>query len=160
MSDVAQPAKRETTLFDLLPPAEPPTRRQGLFAAARTAKARYRQITQLLEERGPLAGWEIAAALGCQLHQVSGRLTEMRQLKLIENTGERRKNPRMNTAGEVVRLVAGFDRTELTPDETTGAGSDNYGSQRCFNLLPDVACTAATACVCWPRYLPAQSMPY
>jgi hypothetical protein len=105
MSDVAQQS-REPNLFDVLPKPAPSARAEGLAAAGKTQRERYRQIRQLLTDRGPLAGWQIAQALGCQLHQISGRLTEMREQKLIEKTGERRKNPRTNTSGEVVRLMS------------------------------------------------------
>ncbi len=105
MSDFAQ-KPREPDLFDILPPPAASTRDQGLAAAAKAQRERYRQIHQLLADRGPLAGWQIAQALGCQLHQISGRLTEMRERKLIEKSGERRKNPRTDTSGEVVRLTS------------------------------------------------------
>ena len=105
MSDpMAQPANRPPDLFDLLPAPQLSTQQQGMIAAAKSAPERYTQIIELLTQRGPLAGWEVAAALGCQLHQISGRLTEMRAQRLIENTGERRKNPRTDVVGNVVRL--------------------------------------------------------
>ncbi len=98
-------AKRPPDLFDLLPPPVPLSSQQlGHIAATRSAAGRYQRIIELLTERGPLAGWQIAEAIGCQLHQVSGRLTEMRDQQLIENTGERRKNPRTGVGGEIVRI--------------------------------------------------------
>jgi hypothetical protein len=99
------PATDPPDLFSILPPIAPTVREESQAAAARSSAERYRQISHLLSERGPLAGWQIAEALGCQLHQISGRLTEMRTNGQIENTGERRKNPRTNTTGEVVRLA-------------------------------------------------------
>jgi len=107
MSDpMARDPAKSPDLFDLLPPpAARSTQQEGLVAGRRSSAERYRQIADLLKERGPLAGWQIAGALGCQLHQVSGRLTEMREMKLIEKTGERNKNPRSGVSGEVVRLT-------------------------------------------------------
>jgi hypothetical protein len=104
MSDVSQQS-RERDLVDVLPPAATvSTRAEGLAAASKSYQQRYRQICQLLTDRGPLAGWQIAESLGCQLHQISGRLTEMRTQGQIQKTGERRMNPRTKTSGEVVRL--------------------------------------------------------
>lgn len=97
---------RPPDLFNIL--AEPDrnsTRTQGQIAADRTRNDRFAQILDLLRERGPLANWQIAEALQCQPHQTSGRLAELRDQGKIENTGERRKNPRTNVSGEVVRLV-------------------------------------------------------
>ncbi len=113
-------AKRPPDLFDLLsPPAPLSTQQLGRVAASRSAAGRYQRITELLTERGPLAGWQIAEAIGCQLHQVSGRLTEMREQGLIEKTGERAKNLRTGVGGEVVRICS--QSTEFNPREISGA---------------------------------------
>jgi len=111
---LARPTTNSVDLFTLLPsPAVISTRTEGHIAAEQSKAERYRQITDLLTERGPLANWQIADALRCQPHQTSGRLTELRAENVIENTGERRRNPRTNVSGEVVRL------------KSTGLDSDN-----------------------------------
>lgn len=118
---LAKAGDRPPNLFDLLPaPPALTTQQEGQIAAAKSAPERYRQILQLLAERGPLAGWQIAETLGCQLHQISGRLSELRDQRVIENAGERRKNPRSGVGGEVVRLVR-LSATELNARETNGA---------------------------------------
>lgn len=99
-------ANKEPDLFTILPPPASMTPQQaGLVAASKTAAERYRQIAELLRTRGPLAGWQIAEALGCQMHQISGRLTEMKHRREIEDSGDRRLNPHTKTPGRVMRLV-------------------------------------------------------
>ncbi len=73
-------------------------------AASKLAPKRHRQIIELLSTRGPLAAWQMAEALGLPMHSISGRITELRKAKIIEETGERRTNPRSGVAGEVLRL--------------------------------------------------------
>jgi len=107
MSDpLMRAAQREPDLFDILPPPAPVTTQQaGLIAGSKTANERYQQIVDLLRARGPLAGWQIAEALGCQINQISGRLTELVKDQVLEDSGERRVNPRTKVSGRVLRLV-------------------------------------------------------
>lgn len=102
------PADPSRSLWDYLPPmAEKSTQHEGLEAANASRSERYKQVLELLRSRGPLAGWEIAEALKCQFNQVSGRLTELVRDKIIEDTGERRKNPRTGVSGRVLRWAGG-----------------------------------------------------
>jgi hypothetical protein len=57
-----------------------------------TKQDTYKRITDLLRARGPYGATskEIAAAFGVQLNTISGRFAEMKQMKWIKETGERR----------------------------------------------------------------------
>ncbi len=97
------------SLFDVLPkPEKNSTRTEGQIAACLTRDMRYKQIIDLIREHGPLANWQIANFLNCHPHQISGRVTELRdKLKRLELTGDRIKNPRTGTSGAIHRLVNG-----------------------------------------------------
>ncbi|MGE5609792.1 MAG: hypothetical protein ACM359_11095, partial [Bacillota bacterium] len=86
--------------------------------AARGVGRRHQQILQLLRDRGPLALWEIAAALSVFDHQVSGRLTELKQQGLIQPLGQRRTNPATGCPAEVYEIAASPTPPEPTPQYT------------------------------------------
>lgn len=71
------------------------------------------EIVAMLLQRGPMTGKEIAAALGRELHCVSGRFSELLNARppLIERTGERRD-------GSAVLRIKG----QTLSDTTGGAG--------------------------------------
>ncbi len=94
------------TLFEQLGDPRPrSTRDEAHIAAMRDADRRREQILGLLRERGPMACFEIARALGTMDHSISGRLTDLKKDNLIEPTGERRPNPRSGRTADVYRLV-------------------------------------------------------
>src|SRR5436305_1441121 len=84
-----------------LPPAQEQrgTRSDAARTAVRWAKVRYRQILQLLADRGGLCIFEVAAALTVQEqtsihdHQISGRFGAMEHAELIEKAGLQRRTP-------------------------------------------------------------------
>lgn len=116
------------------------TRRMACDVAATSIPRRYAQILDLLRTRGPMTLWEVAAAMGVHDHQISGRISELKEKLLIEATGERRKKPSTGCEADVYRLrqplesepvadVLGypstvklddtvFDRSEILPNET------------------------------------------
>jgi DNA-binding MarR family transcriptional regulator len=51
---------------------------------------KYKAILALLRSQGGMTSKEIAAAFGTALHKVSPRLSELKQMKWIEPTGESR----------------------------------------------------------------------
>lgn len=120
------PSNPFQTLFDL-PPAEPrtpspspsenptlPAPTPSYYAnstswlageiAAAHAKERYRQIIDHLATHGPSTLFEVAAAIEVGQNQISGRFTELKFEGLIEETGQRRKNPTTGATANVYRL--------------------------------------------------------
>jgi hypothetical protein len=69
------------------------TRELAGAVAAANAGNRRAQILHLLGSRGPMALFEVAAALGCFDHQISGRFTDLAG-RPDRATGERKKSPR------------------------------------------------------------------
>lgn len=55
--------------------------------AARISGKRKARILQLLRNRGPLTLWELAEAMSCQVHQISGRISELKFDGQILETG-------------------------------------------------------------------------
>ena len=63
---------------------------QSLIANKRVQKERDRALVlQVIIKYGKIHSKEIARILGKQLHQVSGRLSELKASNLIEDSGER-----------------------------------------------------------------------
>ena len=81
------------------------TRDAARQVAARRTSKRYRQIAETLGRLGPSCIFEVAAALGCFDHQISGRFGEMEKLGLIRKTGDRRKKPSTGCAAEVYEIT-------------------------------------------------------
>jgi hypothetical protein len=75
----------QPTLFDS-------TSEAARKVAAAHASERYAQIAMALAN-GPACIFEVAQALGCLDHQISGRFGEMEKLGLIHKTGVRRTKP-------------------------------------------------------------------
>lgn len=75
----------------------------GAVAAANSGNRRA-QILLHLEQHGPSALFEVAAAIGCFDHQISGRFTDMERDGLIEKTGVRKTKPETGCQAEVWRL--------------------------------------------------------
>jgi len=95
------PSAAEPDLFARLPtPAVLSTQQEAQAAAEAHANERYAQVLSLLRERGPMACWEIADALGCQLNAISGRMSELKDQHAIEPTSQRRPNPRTAAAAK------------------------------------------------------------
>jgi len=78
---------------------------QAIEHVRKTLSARERKVRQVLLDHGPQTLFEIAARLGVPDHTISGRITRLHDYhKAIEDTGERRKNPRSGRPAIVWRL--------------------------------------------------------
>jgi hypothetical protein len=89
-----------STLGPLPPePYKTSTRHQAARVAARWARTRYRQILQLLADRGGLCIFEVARAISAQEnatvhdHQISGRFGALEHAELIKKAGVKRCTP-------------------------------------------------------------------
>jgi predicted ArsR family transcriptional regulator len=95
-----------------IPPARPQlerslfdsTSREAGHVAARFAGQRYRSILEYLCNR-PGCIFEIAAALGCFDHQISGRFGELVKAGYIERSNQRRIKPATGCQAEEYRLT-------------------------------------------------------
>jgi hypothetical protein len=89
---------------------------------------RYTQIINVLAT-GPACIFEVAQALGCFDHQISGRFGEMVQLGLIEKTGDRRTKQSTGCQAEVYRIAGEIEQT--SPGTVDAAGSDERSPTDC-----------------------------
>jgi predicted transcriptional regulator len=94
------------TLFDRIGPARPAsTSELADLVSSRHAADRRAAIVQLLHARGPMTLFELADAIGCLDHQISGRVTELKRAGRIEPTGDRRRKPSTGCLCDVYRLI-------------------------------------------------------
>jgi len=78
---------------------------QAIEHVRKTLSAREKKVRQVLLEHGPQTLFEIAARLGVPDHTISGRITRLHDFhEVIEDTGERRKNPRSGRPAIVWRI--------------------------------------------------------
>lgn len=82
--------------------------------AALAVGSRRRRIIELLQEK-PRAIFEVAEALECFDHQISGRFGELERDLIIEKTGERRRKESTGCDAEVYRI-----RTQPAPPADLG----------------------------------------
>lgn len=80
------------------------TSQEAGHVAARFARQRYLQILAILRDR-PACIFEIAGAIGCHDHQISGRFGELVKANLIERTGLRRLKPETGCSAEEYRIT-------------------------------------------------------
>jgi len=92
------PRLPEPSLFDS-------TSRLAGRSADRYSGVRYRAILIYLRDSGPACIWEIAAALGCFDHQISGRFGELVRATAIRRTGLRRLKPTTGCQADVYELT-------------------------------------------------------
>lgn len=67
-------------------------------------------VLAVIERFGGAPLWKVAAELGWPVHWVSGRITELRRLGLVSDSGSRRANPATGKSAVVWILV---DRREF-----------------------------------------------
>ena len=70
-----------------------PNRNAVYFAGVAIHKDSQLAILRVLELLGEATAHEVGDALFKTVNQISGRFTELAQLKVIEHTGEKRKTP-------------------------------------------------------------------
>ena len=70
-----------------------------------TLSARQARVLSVLAERGPLAGFEVARVLRRPTYVVLPRLTELKLVGAVVDTGERRENPDTGRTATVWRAA-------------------------------------------------------
>jgi hypothetical protein len=105
----------------------------GLAAALRSS-GRKARIIESIRKDGPATIWEMAGRLGLSVHQFAGRFGEMERDRVIEKTGERRKNPETACEAEVYRLAQkwkpGDEEPEARSQEPEGQSAAAPASDR------------------------------
>lgn len=101
------------------------TSEEAGHVAARFAGHRYLQILTILYQH-PACIFEIAAAIGCHDHQISGRFGELVKHNLILRTGIRREKPATGCQAEeyaIALIGIGVLIASSNPVQTSNEGS-------------------------------------